>query len=341
MDTLFPFLWYLILGASIALYAILDGFDLGVGCLHLFTKSDHERRIMLNAIGPVWDGNEVWLVIVFGGLFVGFPPVYATLCSAFYNLIMILIAGLIMRAVSIEFRSKMTSIGWRRFWDVFFSLSSYTIAFTLGVILANLAQGIPLGPHGEFLGSFGDFFSPYACCLGLMSISVFTMHGAIYMLMKTEGKIRERVRSWIFPAIFVFIIFYTLVTTITFMFHKNMIHLMEVFPSVFSVGFCALFSILLVPLLIKVKKDGWAFVFSSVTIFFLVLLFALGTYPFLIRSTIHEADHSLTIFNCEASFLTMKVILTVAGIGVPLVIGYGFWVYRLFRGKVHLDETSY
>ena len=155
------FLWYLVVcGASVA-YVVLDGFDLGVGMLHLFTKKDEERRLMLNAIGPVWDGNEVWIVIVGGALLAGFPAAYATLCSAFYTPLMIFLAGIIFRAIAIEFRSKLPHSKWRSCWDWVFFLGSFIIAFVLGVLLGNLVRGIPLDHEGEFLGTFWGFFTPY------------------------------------------------------------------------------------------------------------------------------------------------------------------------------------
>src|SRR5690606_12649423 len=132
METAFEHLWYLAICASVIFYTVLDGFDLGVGSLHLFARNDKERRVFLNAIGPVWDGNEVWLVIIFGGMFAGFPVAYAMICSAFYNLIMMLLCGIIFRAVAIEFRSKLASAKWRKFWDFLFCISSISISFLVG-----------------------------------------------------------------------------------------------------------------------------------------------------------------------------------------------------------------
>ena len=341
MLEVFHFIWYLIIGISVVLYTVLDGFDLGVGCLHLFARNDNERRLMLNAIGPVWDGNEVWLIIIFGGIFVGFPPVYATIGSGFYNIMMILIAGLIIRAVSIEFRSKKESPEWRAFWDCMFSIGSYVIAFMIGLIMGNLIVGIPLDIHGEFVGTFGDFFTPYTILVGITGTAVFMMHGAIYMLMKTEGTMHERVRRWVNPTITIFIIFYLITTIITLVYKSPMIELMEEIPYLFAIGFLTLIAIVCVPCFVHRKKDGTAFIFSSLSIVFLISLFGLGTYPNMVRSTIDPQTNSLTLFNSAATLPTMKVILIVAAIGVPLALAYGYWVYRIFRGKVTLDDTSY
>lgn len=341
MEEAFQFIWYLIIGVSVVLYTVLDGFDLGVGCLHPFAKGDNERRLMLNAIGPVWDGNEVWLIIVFGGMFVGFPPVYATICSAFYGLIMILLAGLMIRAVSIEFRSKQESVKWRAFWDWMFCIGSYVIAFIIGLILGNLIGGIPIDHQGEFLGSFWGFFTPYTVLVGFTGVSVFIMHGAIYMLMKTEGEMHDRVRKWVNPTIIIFIAFYLITTFITLVFKTHMIELMKKFPYLFGVGLLTLVAIACVPFFVHRKKDGTAFIFSSLSITFLITLFGLGTFPYMVRSSVNHDMNSLTFLNSGATLATMKVILIVAAIGVPLVFAYGYWIYRIFRGKVTLDEASY
>ena len=229
------------------MYTILDGFDLGVGCLHLFARGDRQRRVMLNAIGPVWDGNEVWLVVVFGALFVGFAPVYATICSAFYTLIMILIMGLMMRAIAIEFRSKQRSLRWRLLWDGVFSIGSYTIAFILGVLLGNVIGGVAIDKQGVFWGSSMELFTPYTILIGIFAITVFMMHGAIYMLLKSEGELYKNVRTWIVPTLSAFILCYILTTIVTVCYKPHMMALMRETPRLFILAFCALLAILSVP----------------------------------------------------------------------------------------------
>ena len=333
-------IWYLIIGVSVVMYTVLDGFDLGVGCLHLFTKTDNERRLMLNAIGPVWDGNEVWLIIVFGAMFVGFPPVYATICSSFYFLIMILITGLMMRAVAIEFRSKQESPRWRKIWDVLFSTGSFVIAFTIGVLMGNIITGIPIDQNEIFRGSFAGFFTPYTVLVGVLGVTVFMMHGAIYMLMKTEGEMHERVRRWVTPTIIAFVASYIATTVTTIVYKPQMINLMKETPYLFIVAVLAMLVIICVPFFAVRGKDGTAFIFSSLTITLLFVLFGLGTYPDMVRSSL-DPSYSLTLYNSSATMATFKVVLIVAGIGVPLVLAYGYWIYRIFRGKVSLDEASY
>src|SRR3989344_4235601 len=145
-------LWYFVMGFSVLAYTVLDGFDLGVGALHLFARGDTQRRTFLNAIGPVWDGNEVWIVIVMGGMFAGFPNVYATIFSGFYTLLMFLIAGLMFRAAAIEFRSKQESPGWRSLWDIVFSFASILVAFVRGLMMGNMIVGVPLNAMQDYVG---------------------------------------------------------------------------------------------------------------------------------------------------------------------------------------------
>jgi len=334
-------LWYLIIAAALLMYVLLDGFDLGVGAFHLFAKTDEQRRILLNSIGPVWDGNEVWIVIVVGGLFAGFPAVYATVFSGLYTLMMLLLLGLIFRAVAIEFRSKHESKVWRSLWDCTFSFSSILVAFLLGVILGNLIEGIPLDAEQNFIGTFSDFFHPYSVLLGITATSLFAMHGTIYLAMKTDGPMHEIIRKWILPAISVFIFFYLVMTVATIYTKPEMLNFLQynrllvLFP-IFA--FLAIFS---VPYQVRRGRDGWAFVSSCISITFLLSLFALGTFPVIVASTIEPELRNLTIYNTASTPNTLVTLLIIVAIGLPLVFAYSYWVYRTFRGKVRLDKHSY
>ena len=192
-------IWFVLVGVLFTGYAMLDGFDLGVGQLHLLAKGDQERRIMLNAIGPVWDGNEVWLVTGGGALFAAFPEVYATVFSGFYLPFVLLLVALIFRAVAIEFRSKQPMRWWRAMWDWSFFGGALLSALLIGVTMGNIAWGLPLDSRGEFAGSFLGLLHPYALILGVTTVALFMMHGAIYVLMKTEGALHDRARGWVNP----------------------------------------------------------------------------------------------------------------------------------------------
>ncbi|HSX25453.1 MAG TPA: cytochrome d ubiquinol oxidase subunit II [Chlamydiales bacterium] len=334
-------LWYGVVGFAILFYTILDGFDLGVGALHLFTKTDVQRRTFLNAIGPVWDGNEVWIVVVMGGLFAGFPDVYASVFSGFYTLFMILIAGLIFRAAAIEFRSKHESKTWRQLWDVVFSIASTLVAFILGLLLGNVIQGIPLNSSQDYTGTFADFFNPYSILVGLLSISLFSMHGAVYLLMKTEKDTHQIVQRWINPIIISFLFWYLIVTAATLLYVPHMIDRFFERPYLAIFPLLSLLTIFNVPFQIRKGNYGWAFLSSCGSIASLLVLFGLGTFPTLVRSTLDPLHNTLTIYNTASSQKTLTVLLTVVAIGLPLVFAYGFWVYRIFRGKVKLEKTSY
>lgn len=333
-------IWYLVIGASVMFYIILDGFDLGVGALHLFARDDTERRIMLNSIGPIWDGNEVWLIIIGGAMFAGFPEAYAILCSAFYTPIMILLCGIIFRAVAIEFRSKVETKRWRHIWDIVFSVGSLIIAFCIGVLLANLIIGIPLDANHVYTGHFWEFFTPYTILLGITGISVFMMHGSIFLLMKTEGKFHDHIRQWVPRTIIFFLICYFLMTTATLVWNRHMIDMMRDYPYLFLLPICAFIAFANIPREIRKGNDGWAFLSSCTTLIFLFSLYMVGTFPYFIRSSTDIA-YSIDLYNSAASFETFKVLFIITAIGIPLVIAYGFWIYRVFRGKVHLTEHSY
>jgi len=334
-------LWYFVLGVSALFYVILDGFDLGVGAVHLFAKNDTQRRILINSIGPVWDGNEVWIVIVIGGLFAGFPNAYATVLSGFYTPFMMLIAGLMFRASAIEFRSKHESPRWRSTWDVIFSVSSILVAFILGLILGNLIIGIPLNETQDFVGESFAFFNVYSILIGVTAVALLAMHGTIYLVMKTEGETHEVVRTWIVPSIVNFFICYAVMTVATLYYAPRMTQFIENRPIFCILPILSLLAILNVPRHIHKGRDGWAFVYSCFSITFLLALFSFGTFPILVPSTLSPETHSLTIYNAASSPGTLKILLIIAIIGVPLVLCYGFWVYRTFRGKVKLDKSSY
>jgi cytochrome d ubiquinol oxidase subunit II len=336
----FEVLWYIVIGAAMLFYTVLDGFDLGVGGLHLFARTDEQRRIFLNAIGPVWDGNEVWIVVVMGALFAGFPGAYASLFSGFYSLLMFLIAGLMFRAAAIEFRSKRDSKRWRAIWDIAFALSSILVGLVLGIILGNAVQGIPIDANQNFAGHFSDFLRPYPIIVGITSMALFTMHGTIYLAMKTEGETHEIVRRWITPAILSFIIWYAITTVATFIYQPHMLQRFLAKPQLSIFPVLALLAILNIPYQARKNNHGWAFISSCLSIVLLLILFSLGTFPFFVYSTLNPA-YSLTIYNTASTHKTLGILLIIVGIGIPLVLAYGFWVYRIFRGKVRLDKSSY
>lgn len=334
-------IWFILVGVLFTGYVILDGFDLGVGVLHLFVaKRDEDRRVFLNAIGPVWDGNEVWLVTGGGALFAAFPNVYATVFSGFYLAFMALLCALIFRAVAIEFRSKHPSSKWRAFWDLGFAAGSTGSALLIGVAMGNIAWGIPLDSRGEFAGSFFGLLHPYALAMGITTVALFAMHGAIYLELKTEGEIQARVRSWINPLIIAFILCYTIVTLATLLYVPHITEAFRREPWFFGVVVLVVLAIANIPREISRRREFFAFLSSCAAMAGLMLIFGIGSYPNLVYSNPHP-EFSLTAFNAASSNKTLAVMLTIAVIGVPVVLAYTTSIYWIFRGKVKLDKTSY
>lgn len=335
------FAWFSVFVVLLTGYAILDGFDLGVGMLHLFGGNDKERRIILNSIGPVWDGNGVWLVTAGGALFAGFPNVYATFCSAFYIPIMILLTGLIFRAVAIEFRSKQPMAWWRWSWDIMFTIASFIISMTLGIAIGNLVVGIPLDENGEFIGTFLSLLNPYALLMGVMATALFLMHGSIYLVMKTEGELHDKLRRRVNPSIIFFIMCYGIATAATLIYFPHMVEIVRERWELFILAVINMLLIANIPREISKERDGWAFISSCGNIICLLALYGVGTYPEVIRASNAPETLSLTIYNSASTQKTLEILLLIAAIGVPLVIAYTIGIYKVFYGKVKLDPTSY
>lgn len=333
-------LWFILIGVLLCGYAILDGFDLGVGMLLLRTKDDTERRLLLNAIGPLWDGNEVWLLVGGGAMFAAFPDVYATVFSGFYLPFMLLLAALIFRAAAIEFRSREASKRWRNGWDISFSVASFVIALLTGVALSNIAVGIPIDATKEYTGGFFNLLHPHALMLGVTTIMMFMMHGALYTVLKTEGALQEKAKVWAKQAIWGFVGAYVLLTVVTMGFAPMMLEKMINNPWMLAFPALTFLAIFNIPREFTHGHLRRAFLFSSMSIVFLLCLFGLTLYPNMVPSNLDPA-HSLTIFNAVASQKTLEIMTIIAAIGVPFVVAYTIAIQRVFRGKVDPNHLHY
>jgi cytochrome d ubiquinol oxidase subunit II len=334
-----PLLWYLLVGILLAGYAVLDGFDLGVGALHLLARTDEQRRLFLNAIGPVWDGNEVWLVVGGGALFAAFPPVYATVFSGFYLALILLLFALIFRGVAIEFRSQQPGVVWRQTWDVAFSVASVVAALLMGVALGNVVRGIPLDAGGNYTGTFLDLLNPYALTVGVTTVTLFVMHAAIYLTLRTEGTTHDLVAGWVPPAILAFAVMYAATTFATIRLVPHMAAPFLAYPGLTVVPLFTLAMVLCVPLAIRRGRPGMAFLASCATILGLWALVGIGMFPRLVVAS--DPALSLTLHNASSSPGTLRTMTIIAAIGVPLVLAYTAGIYWVFRGKVRLDSMSY
>ena len=333
-------IWFVLVGILIAGYAVLDGFDLGVGILHPFVEGDTERRLSLNSIGPVWDGNEVWLVTAGGALFAAFPEAYATAFSGFYTAFMLLLATLIFRAVAIEFRSKRPSARWRAAWDRLFFAGSFGSALLLGVAFGNIVAGVPIDASRNMTAGLLDLLHPYALLVSATTVALFALHGAIYLALKTEGALQARVRSWVRPLTIVFVLAYAITTLATLLFHPHMVERIRHQPAWFGLAVASVLAIANIPREIFHGREFRAFLSSAATIALLLALAGLGLYPTLLRSA-PDAGRSLTIYNAASSQATLQIMLVIALIGVPVVLTYTTVIYWIFRGKVKLGRHSY
>ena len=337
---LYNIIWYVLVGVLLTGYAILDGFDLGVGGLHLLARGDRDRRIFLNSIGPFWDGNQVWLVTGGGALFAAFPHVYATAFSGFYIAFILLLFTLVFRGVSIHVRSLREGKAWRGFWDWAFSLSSLLASLLIGVALGNVAWGVPLEANFRYQGDLLAQLHPYTVMTGLMVVAMFLMHGSIYLVMKTEGELNERVRGWVRPTIIGFIIMYVVVTMATLLYLPQMAEPFRAYPILFLVPALSVLAIANIPREIHLGRELRAFLSSCLAMALLLVLFGIGMFPELIHAS-NDPALSMTAFNAASSQKTLQTMLIMAGIGMPLVLGYTFHIYRVFKGKVKLDSMSY
>ena len=334
-------IWFVVFVIVIGGYLILDGFDMGVGILHLpFAHTDGERRVLLNSIGPVWDGNEVWLILGGGVLFAAFPLVYASLFSGFYLAMMLVLLVMILRTVAIEFRSKRASGRWRTAWDIVFAVSSAGLALLLGVAFGNVVKGVTLGPDGNIRMSLIDLLGPIPLLVGVTTVAMFAMHGSLYLSMKTEGALQSRIAAWMPRLMVVFFALNTLLVAALVVFHPAITDRYVENPWLAVFPAAALAAILAAWYLLRTGHQFWAFVASSAMIFLLLVSASVGIFPNLLISTISDA-YNLTIYNAASADNTLTVMLIIALIGMPFVLLYTAGVYYFFRGKVVVEPTGY
>jgi cytochrome bd ubiquinol oxidase subunit II len=330
--------WFVLWGVLWAVYFMLDGFVFGTGILHNFlARTDQERRVLINSIGPVWDGNEVWLITAGGATFAAFPTTYALMFSYLYSALLLLLFGLIIRGVSFEFRGKEEGVGWRKTWDRAIFVGSLIPALLFGVAFGNIFEGFPMdagGYHGSLIG----LLNPYGLVTGLLFVLLFVVHGALYISTKTEGDLSERAkraaeRAWI-PLLAVAVSFLVFTYFATRLFDNYLAA-----PYLFVVPLAAVAALLGIRLFLAKGSVLKGFASSCLTIVLVVATGLVGLFPNLIPSSLDPA-YSLTIFNSSSSPYTLKIMTGVALVFVPIVIAYKIWVYRIFRGKVTVEEVA-
>jgi cytochrome d ubiquinol oxidase subunit II len=334
----FQTVWFLLIAVLWIGYFILEGFDFGVGILLPFvSKNEADRRAVLTTLGPVWDGNEVWVLVAGGATFAAFPEWYATLFSGFYLPLFLILVSLIVRGVAFEYRSKYGKAQWRQRWDIAIVTASFIPALLWGVAFANIVRGVPIemskDGNLEYVGGFFNLLNPYALLGGVVTLTVFLTHGAVFLALKTDGGIRERARSLALKLGLV-----AAVAAVAFLAWTNamlpelngLVFGLSVLVAVFWLA--GLFSVLKV-------REGWAFIFSAATIATFVATLFYALYPRVMPSSI-SSKFDLTITNASSTPYTLKVMTVVAVVMTPLVLVYQGWTYWVFRKRISASQIS-
>jgi cytochrome d ubiquinol oxidase subunit II len=317
-----------------------DGFDFGVGTLYPFLgKSEEEKRIMINSLGPLWDGNEVWLITAGGVTFAAFPLVYSVMFSSLYSALMLILFGLILRGVSFEFRGQIDNPLWKRVWDVCIFVGSFVPALLFGVAFANIFRGIPIDQNGIYQGTLLTLLNPYGLLGGLLFLSLFLVHGALWLTIKTGGALKERAvalvdKLWI--ALLVIAVIFLIATAVSTSLYANYLS----YPLLFLVVIIDVLALVGIKLFLMKADYVKAWVSSAVTIVFCTFFGVIGLFPNLFPSSI-DPEYSLTAFNASSSQLTLKIMLVVVILFIPIVIVYQTWTYLIFKDKVTEEDLSF
>lgn len=329
-------LWFILIAVLFIGFFFLEGFDYGVGILLPFLgKNDNERRILINTIGPVWDGNEVWMITAGGAIFAAFPNWYATLFSGFYLALFLILFALIIRGAAFEFRSSDRNPQWRNLWDWAIFVGSLLNAILWGVACSDLLRGVPIDAQMQFAGNFFDLVPPYAILGGISTCLLFTLHGALYLSLKTEGEMLQRVQNAAktigtvtVPVVVVFAVMTYFQT--------------DLFAStgaVIALLLCAV-ALLAANFMLRTGKSGKAFISSGLTLLFLTVSVFWGMFPRVMVSSL-KPEWSLTIYNASSSPYTLKIMTIVALTLVPVVLAYQIWSYWVFRKRVTEKDLHY
>jgi cytochrome d ubiquinol oxidase subunit II len=333
-------IWFFLWGLLWALFFMTDGFDLGIGTLYPFLgKTDQDKRIMINALGPLWDGNEVWLITAGGVTFAAFPLVYSVMFSSLYSALMLILFALILRGVSFEFRGKVDHPRWRKIWDTCIFVGSFVPALLFGVAFANIFQGIPIDHNGIYHGTLFTLLNPYGLLGGILFVLLFMIHGALWISIKSEGDLQERAVSTakkLWPVLLgVMVVFLIASKFSTRLFDNYVKH-----PAFFIVILITVLALLSVRFFLVRKTFFKAWFASALTIVGTTFFGVIGLFPNLFPSSLNPR-YSLTAYNASSSPLTLKIMLVVVTIFIPLIIGYQIWAYNLFKGKVTQADLAH
>jgi cytochrome bd ubiquinol oxidase subunit II len=335
-----PTVWFVLLGVFLIGYAVLDGFDLGVGILHLLARGEEERHAMIDSIGPFWDGNEVWLVVFGGALFAAFPSAYAAALTTMFLPFMVLLVALIFRAVAIEFRHHTETASGRLAWDVAFSMASLLVTFIYGVAVGNAISGVPLGPGESIADEPLALVRPYSALVGVFAVATFAMHGAIYLQLRTSGELRRRAERWAWLAFGLFLAFFLVTTAVTIAEIPSATANFQKHPWLWAAPVLNVLAIANVPRMLSRGRATWAFVSSGATIAAFTFLFGVALYPNLVASSLGP-EYDLTVWKAASSPRSLENLLIAAGLAMPFVLSYTAVTYWVFRrpGRVYGHEV--
>ena len=333
-------IWFFLWGLLWALFFMTDGFDLGIGTLYPFLgKTDQDKRIMINALGPLWDGNEVWLITAGGVTFAAFPLVYSVMFSSLYSALMLILFALILRGVSFEFRGKVDHPRWRKIWDTCIFFGSFVPALLFGVAFANIFQGIPIDHNGIYHGTLFTLLNPYGLLGGILFVLLFMIHGALWISIKSEGDLQERAISTakkLWPVLLGVVVIFLIASKFSTRLFDNYIE----HPAFFIVILITVLAFLSVRFFLVRKTFFKAWFASALTIVGTTFFGVIGLFPNLFPSSLNPR-YSLTAYNASSSPLTLKIMLVVVIIFIPIVIGYQIWAYNLFKGKVTQADLAH
>ncbi len=333
-------IWFFLWGLLWAMFFITDGFDFGVGTLYPFLgKTDRDKRVMINSLGPLWDGNEVWLITAGGVTFAAFPAVYAMMFSSLYTPLMIILFALIIRGVSFEFRGQIDDPRWKKIWDVCIFIGSFTPALLFGVAFANIFQGLPFDKDGVYHGTLLTLLNPYGLLGGVLFVLLFIEHGAIWISIKSEDDLHtraSRTANLIWPFLLAVAVIFLIASWFATDLYSNYLSN----PILFTVLLLAVTGLIGIKIFLSKAAYFKAWFSSALTIASCTFFGIIGLFPNMFPSNM-DSSYNFTAFNSSSSPLTLKIMLTVVIIFIPLVIGYQVWAYTLFKGKVTTEELKY
>jgi cytochrome d ubiquinol oxidase subunit II len=332
--------WFFIWGLLWAVFFMTDGFDLGIGSLYPFLgKSERDKNSMIHAMGPLWDGNEVWLLTAGGVTFAAFPLVYAVMFSSLYSALMLILFALILRGVSFEFRNKIDSPAWKKVWDTCIFVGSFLPALLFGVAFANIFQGVPIDQNGIFQGNLLTLLNPYGLLGGLLFVCLFLVHGALWLTIRTENDLAlraERVAGKLWPVLTGVAVVFLVATTIFTPLYNNYLAM----PVLFVVPAISVAAIVGIKFFLIQQSYVKAWLASAATIVSCTFFGVIGLFPNLFPSSI-DAAYSLSAFNASSSPLTLKIMLIVVLLFVPVVLAYQIWAYTLFSAPVSESDLAH